>query len=222
MNEAYVIDFGRLSLADLPRVGGKNASLGEMISRLAAAGIRVPAGFATTAQAYREFLAHDGLAQRIEQRLTALDITDVVALSTAGAEIRGWIEATPLQPPLEASIREAYQSLLLRSGGSSVAVRSSATAEDLPGASFAGQQETYLNVGGIDGVLLAVRRVFASLYNDRAISYRVHRGFRHADVALSAGISKWCDPIWERAGLCLRSIPSQVSATSYLLLRHTV
>lgn len=177
-------------MADIARVGGKNASLGEMISRLASAGIRVPTGFATTAAAYREFLAQDGLAQRIADRLDVLDTADVAALTMAGAQIRSWIEAMPLQRALEAAIREAYAALVARSGATSVAVRSSATAEDLPGASFAGQQETYLNVLGIDDVLLAVRRVFASLYNDRAISYRVHRGFQHAEVALSAGIQQ--------------------------------
>jgi pyruvate,water dikinase len=170
-------------------VGGKNASLGEMISQLASAGVRVPTGFATTSLAFRDFLAHNTLTERIQQRLVNLNIDDVRALAEAGAEIRGWIETAPLQPRLEQEIRTAFAQLD-DSGKGSFAVRSSATAEDLPDASFAGQQETFLNVEGIDDVLKTIREVFASLYNDRAISYRVHKGFAHAEVALSAGIQR--------------------------------
>jgi pyruvate,water dikinase len=183
-------------MTDVESVGGKNASLGEMISQLAGAGVRVPGGFATTAQAFRDFLAHsaDGgptLAQRIADRLTTFNIDDVRALARAGAEIRQWIIDTPLQPHLEQEIREFYQKLVADSSSEvSFAVRSSATAEDLPDASFAGQQETFLNVVGIDNILEAIKHVFASLYNDRAISYRVHKGFTHAEVALSAGVQR--------------------------------
>ena len=182
---SYLIGFEDLRMADVGQVGGKNASLGELISQLTAQGIRVPGGFATTASAYREFLAHDGLAARIQDRLAGLDSADVTALAAAGAQIRAWILATPLPRPLETAIREAYQRLASRVGHTpAVAVRSSATAEDLPEASFAGQQETFLNVRGVDAVLTAVLHVFASLYNDRAISYRVHHRFAHSDVAL--------------------------------------
>jgi pyruvate, water dikinase len=170
-------------------VGGKNASLGEMISQLPQ-GVRVPTGFATTAHAFREFLAFDGLAQRINARLTALDTEDVRALASAGAEIRGWVEAQPFPPDLEQAIRDSFAKLSAGNPGASFAVRSSATAEDLPDASFAGQQETFLNVVGIEDVLHKMKEVFASLYNDRAISYRVHKGFAHADVALSAGVQR--------------------------------
>jgi len=191
MNEpSRVIPFERLRMSDLARVGGKNASLGEMTAHLAAAGIRVPGGFATTAEAFREFLAHQGLAGRIEQRLATLDVEDVNALARAGKEIRQWILDAPLPPALQAEIAAAYEALMAGNTGASVAVRSSATAEDLPEASFAGQQETFLNINGLDNVLHAVREVFASLYNDRAISYRVHQKFRHADVALSAGVQR--------------------------------
>jgi len=175
---------------DVETVGGKNASLGEMISQLAASGVRVPGGFATTAHAFREFLAHNGLALRIEARLATLNTDDVRALAEAGAEIRHWIEATPFPPALEAAIRSEFVKLTAGHPGASFAVRSSATAEDLPDASFAGQQETFLNVIGIDEVLAKMKEVFASLYNDRAISYRVHKGFAHAGVALSAGVQR--------------------------------
>jgi pyruvate,water dikinase len=183
-------------MTDVESVGGKNASLGEMISQLANAGVRVPGGFATTAQAFRDFLAYsaDGgptLAERIADRLSTLNIDDVRALAEAGGEIRRWIIDTPFQPRLQAEIQEFYQRLVAGSASEmSFAVRSSATAEDLPDASFAGQQETFLNVVGIDNVLEAIKHVFASLYNDRAISYRVHKGFAHADVALSAGVQR--------------------------------
>jgi pyruvate, water dikinase len=187
--DAYVLPFEELRMTDVESVGGKNASLGEMISQLASAGVRVPTGFATTSLAFRDFLAHNTLTERIQQRLANLNIDDVRALSEAGAEIRGWIETAPLQPRLEQEIRTAFAQLD-DSGKGSFAVRSSATAEDLPDASFAGQQETFLNVEGIDDVLKTIREVFASLYNDRAISYRVHKGFAHAEVALSAGIQR--------------------------------
>jgi pyruvate,water dikinase len=180
-----------LRLADLPQVGGKNASLGEMIGGLAAAGVRVPGGFATTADAFREFLAQDGLDQKIEQRLGGLAPKDVRALEACGKEIRSWILKSPFPKALEEEIRSAYQQL--EEGTSSeisFAVRSSATAEDLPDASFAGQQETFLNIRGVDNVLEAIRQVFASLYNDRAISYRAHQGFAHAGVALSAAVQQ--------------------------------
>jgi pyruvate,water dikinase len=191
MTERYVAWFDTLSMTDVGRVGGKNASLGEMISQLAHADVKVPGGFATTADAFREFLAFNKLTARIQERLEALDVGNVRALADTGAEIRRWIEEAPLQPELEQAIRQAHAALIRKSGHDiALAVRSSATAEDLPDASFAGQQETYLNVRGIDAVLLAVRRVFASLYNDRAIAYRVHKGFVHADVALSAGIQR--------------------------------
>src|SRR3954470_24785763 len=180
-----------LRLADLPQVGGKNASLGEMTAALAAAGIRVPGGFATTADAFREFLATDGLDQRIAEKLKALDCADVNALAACGKEIRSWIIKAPFSADLEKDIRSHYQELEKQSSSdASFAVRSSATAEDLPEASFAGQQETFLNIRGADHVLEAIRHVYASLYNDRAISYRVHQGFAHADVALSAAVQQ--------------------------------
>ncbi len=185
----YVVRFEDLRIADIPRVGGKNASLGEMIGNLAARGIRVPGGFATTATAYRDFLANGGLAERIAARLAALVHDDVAALARCGAEIRSWIVAAPLPPRLEAETGAAYRALMAGSEYP-VAVRSSATAEDLPDASFAGQQETVLNVSGLADVLTAIKHVFASLYNDRAISYRVHQGFAHGEVALSAGVQR--------------------------------
>jgi pyruvate,water dikinase len=177
-------------MTDVESVGGKNASLGEMISQLASAGVRVPGGFATTALAYRELLAAGGLARRIEQALGSLNVEDVEALARAGAQIRQWILEAPLPPALERDITAAYERLQGDGADLSFAVRSSATAEDLPDASFAGQQETFLNIRGIENVLLAIRHVFASLYNDRAISYRVHKGFAHANVALSAGVQR--------------------------------
>ena len=192
----YVASFEQLRMTDVESVGGKNASLGEMISQLAGAGVRVPGGFATTAQAFRDFLSQDAnggktLAQRIEERLSILNVEDVRALAETGAEIRRWIIDTPFQLRLEQEIRDFYQRLVADSSSEvSFAVRSSATAEDLPDASFAGQQETFLNVVGIENVLEAIKHVFASLYNDRAISYRVHKGFIHSEVALSAGVQR--------------------------------
>ena len=188
----YVFPFSQLRMTDVDRVGGKNASLGELLSQLTSAGIRVPDGFATTAEAFRLFLKEGGLEERIAQRLTTLDVDDVKALAAAGAEIRGWIEAAPFPAELEKEIREFYEWLKDGQEEISVAVRSSATAEDLPDASFAGQQETVLNVVGIDAVFKHMKEVFASLYNDRAISYRVHKGFTHAEVALSAGVQRMC------------------------------
>ena len=187
---ALVAPFEQLRMADVESVGGKNASLGEMISQLAASGMRVPGGFATTAHAFREFLRHDGLAAKIDARLASLNTDDVRALAEAGAQIRHWIEATPFPAALEAAIRAEFVKLTAGNPGASFAVRSSATAEDLPDASFAGQQETFLNVVGIEEVLAKMKEVFASLYNDRAISYRVHKGFAHSDVALSAGVQR--------------------------------
>ena len=175
---------------DVERVGGKNASLGEMISNLAGAGVSVPHGFATTAQAYREFLAHKNLADRINQALAVLDVDDVNALAKTGAEIRSWIISTPFQPALDQAIEATFAMMIADNPSMKVAVRSSATAEDLPDASFAGQQETFLNISGIENVKHAIKEVFASLFNDRAISYRVHQGFAHELVALSAGIQR--------------------------------
>ena len=179
-----------LRMTDVAKVGGKNASLGEMIGELSAAGIRVPGGFATTADAFREFLTRDGLADRIRRRLAGLDVSDVRALAAAGDEIRGWMKTTPLPGALERELRARYAQMSAGTPGLAVAVRSSATAEDLPEASFAGQQETFLNVRGEGAVVDAVREVFASLFNDRAIAYRTHQGFAHEDVALSAGIQR--------------------------------
>ena len=187
--DALVVPFEHLRMSDVETVGGKNASLGEMISQLPE-GVRVPTGFATTAHAFRAFLAHGGLADKINQRLAALDTEDVRALAEAGAEIRAMVEAQPFPADLEQAIREAFTQLQGGHAAASFAVRSSATAEDLPDASFAGQQETFLNVVGIDEVLHKMKEVFASLYNDRAISYRVHKGFAHHEVALSAGVQR--------------------------------
>ncbi|HVC11290.1 MAG TPA: PEP/pyruvate-binding domain-containing protein, partial [Burkholderiales bacterium] len=187
----YVAWLKDLRMTDLDKVGGKNASLGEMMGALSQRGVRVPGGFATTAQAYREFLAASGLDRRIGARLKSLDPSDVDALAQCGAEIRKWITEAPFPKEFEDHIRSYYQKLTeLNSSAISFAVRSSATAEDLPDASFAGQQETFLNIRGVDNVLEAIRHVFASLYNDRAISYRVHHGFEHAAVALSAAIQQ--------------------------------
>jgi len=186
---ALVVPFELLRMTDVESVGGKNASLGEMISQLPS-GVRVPTGFATTAHAFRQFLAFGGLTERINARLDALDTEDVRALAAAGAEIRAMVEAQPFPVDLEKAIREEFVRLQGNNPEASFAVRSSATAEDLPDASFAGQQETFLNVVGIEDVLHKMKEVFASLYNDRAISYRVHKGFAHADVALSAGVQR--------------------------------
>ena len=183
--------FEQLRNTDVESVGGKNASLGEMISQLATAGVRVPTGFATTAQAFRDFLHHNHLTERIAARLDGLNVDDVRVLAQVGEEIRSWVIDAPLQPALEADIRAQFAQLTQNdAAGLSFAVRSSATAEDLPDASFAGQQESYLNVSGIDDVLDKIKHVFASLYNDRAIAYRVHKGFTHAEVALSAGVQR--------------------------------
>ena len=187
---ALVVPFERLRMTDVESVGGKNASLGEMISQLAASGVAVPGGFATTAHAFRQFLRHDGLARRIHDRLETLDTDDVRALAEAGAAIRQWIIDTPFPQDLREAVAAQFDRLTRDNPGASFAVRSSATAEDLPDASFAGQQETFLNVVGIETVLHKMKEVFASLYNDRAISYRVHKGFAHDDVALSAGVQR--------------------------------
>jgi pyruvate, water dikinase len=185
-----VMWFSNLGLADLEQVGGKNSSLGEMVSNLVGLGVRVPDGFATTADAYRSFIGDTGLAERISARLSDLDVDDVTELARAGQEIRAAVVTQPFPPDLEADIRSSYTQLAHADGVASFAVRSSATAEDLPDASFAGQQETFLNVRGIDAILTAIREVFASLYNDRAIAYRVHHDFSHEAVALSAGIQQ--------------------------------
>ncbi|MCD9461411.1 phosphoenolpyruvate synthase [Photobacterium phosphoreum] len=185
-----VIWYSDLSMNDVDRVGGKNASLGEMVANLSNAGVKVPNGYATTSHAFNQFLQADGLSQRIYALLDTLDVDDVNALKLAGATIRNWVLENPLPAALEADIRHCYQQLGEGDEMLSVAVRSSATAEDLPDASFAGQQETFLNVRGIDAVIEATKHVFASLFNDRAISYRVHQGFDHEGVALSAGIQR--------------------------------
>ena len=188
----YVIWFENLRMSDVESVGGKNASLGEMISQLTEKGVRVPGGFATTAEAFRAFLAHDGLNERISNALAALDVDDVTELARVGKEVRQWILETPFPEQLNQEIETAWNKKVADAGSEdiSVAVRSSATAEDLPDASFAGQQETYLNIKGLDNVKEAMHHVFASLYNDRAISYRVHKGFEHDVVALSAGVQR--------------------------------
>lgn len=186
----HVLWLDQLRLTDLGQVGGKNSSLGEMIGNLSQLGVSVPGGFATTASAFAEFIAFNNLSQRIFDRLQGLDVNDVDTLMQVGAQIRGWVMDAPLQPELDAAIRDAYGRLCQQAGAAevSVAVRSSATAEDLPDASFAGQQETFLNVTGVVDVVAKVKEVFASLYNDRAIAYRVHHGFKHEDVFLSAGV----------------------------------
>lgn len=188
----YVIWFENLRMSDVESVGGKNASLGEMISQLTEKGVRVPGGFATTAEAFRAFLGHDGLNERISSALAALDVDDVTELARVGKEVRQWILETPFPEQLNQEIETAWNKMVADAGSEdiSVAVRSSATAEDLPDASFAGQQETYLNIKGLDNVKEAMHHVFASLYNDRAISYRVHKGFDHDVVALSAGVQR--------------------------------
>ncbi|WP_418320543.1 phosphoenolpyruvate synthase [Piscinibacter sakaiensis] len=224
---ALVVPFEALRMTDVDSVGGKNASLGEMISQLAASGVRVPGGFATTAHAFRQFLSHQGLADRIAARLSSLDVDDVRALAEAGAEIRGWIESTPFPPDLEAEIATAFKKLAADSPDASFAVRSSATAEDLPDASFAGQQETFLNVVGLDEVMHKMKEVFASLYNDRAISYRVHKGFTHAEVALSAGVQRMVRSDLGAAGVMFTidtesGFPDVVFITSSFGLGETV
>lgn len=187
----YVISLDKLCMEDVPRVGGKNASLGEMLQNLAPLGVAVPSGFATTADAYREFLAHDGLQDKINERLRDLDVDDVNELQKTGKEIRDWIMTIPYPAAMEQAIDEAYAALEKEYGlETTYAVRSSATAEDLPDASFAGQQETFLNVSGLANIKKQIREVFASLFNDRAIAYRDHQGFDHSEVALSAGVQK--------------------------------
>lgn len=192
MNGKNVIWFENLRMTDVESVGGKNASLGEMISQLSEKGVRVPGGFATTAEAYRKFLAYEGLNERINNELNALDVDNVAELARVGKQIRQWIMETPFPPELEADIQAAWEKMIADAGTDqiSVAVRSSATAEDLPDASFAGQQETFLNICGLENVKEAMHHVFASLYNDRAISYRVHKNFTHEAVALSAGVQR--------------------------------
>ncbi len=187
----YVVPLDKLCMGDVPRVGGKNASLGEMLQNLAPLGVAVPGGFATTSDAYREFLKHDGLQDQINERLRELDVDDVTELQKTGREIREWIMTIPYPPAMEKAIEEAYTALEKEYGPETTyAVRSSATAEDLPDASFAGQQETFLNVSGLANIKKQIREVFASLFNDRAIAYREHQGFDHSEVALSAGIQK--------------------------------
>ena len=187
---AHVLWLHELRLSDLAQVGGKNSSLGEMIGNLSQLGVSVPGGFATTASAFSSFIEVNSLSQRIFDRLDGLDVEDVDALVAAGREIRGWVITAPLQPELESAIRDGYRRMCEEAGSAdiAVAVRSSATAEDLPDASFAGQQETFLNVSGIEDVLVKIKEVFASLYNDRAIAYRVHHGYKHEEVFLSAGV----------------------------------
>ena len=187
----YVIGYDKLGMNDVDRVGGKNASLGEMISNLAGAGVQVPGGYATTADAFNQFLEQSGVNDKIYTLLDNLNVDDIAALTKAGEQIRQWIIDTPFQPELEAAIADSYAILAGEAGDeASFAVRSSATAEDMPDASFAGQQETFLNVRGYDNIIVAIKHVFASLFNDRAISYRVHSGYDHRGVALSAGIQR--------------------------------
>jgi len=186
----HIINLAQLTINDVERVGGKNASLGEMIGNLSNLGVSVPGGFATTADAYREFLATDGLDKRINDRLDALDVNNISDLTSAGADIRRWIIETPFPTEFDQALEQAFAEMQGGNESLKVAVRSSATAEDLPDASFAGQQETFLNIEGIDAVKHAVHEVFASLFNDRAISYRVHQGYAHENVALSAGIQR--------------------------------
>ena len=190
LDPKYVLEFDQLTINDVERVGGKNASLGEMIGNLSGLGVSVPNGFATTADAYREFLATDGLDKRINERLDALDVNNIADLTSAGADIRKWIIETPFPESFNTSLEAAFTQMQDGKQNLKVAVRSSATAEDLPDASFAGQQETFLNIEGLDAVKHAVHEVFASLFNDRAISYRVHQGYAHENVALSAGIQR--------------------------------
>ncbi len=212
----YIVQFSQLGMTDVESVGGKNASLGEMIRQLTDLGVTVPGGFATTATAYRDFLAQGGLDKKIHKVLAELDVDDVVKLARTGAEIRGWIMDTPLQPRLHEELSAAWKAMT-GSKDIAVAVRSSATAEDLPEASFAGQQETFLNVRGLDAVLKAVHEVFASLFNDRAIAYRVHQDFDHSlRSPCQPACSTWCAAISAPAASCSRWIPSRVSATSSL------
>ncbi len=190
MANRYVLPLETLRMTDVPRVGGKNASLGELISQLAARGVRVPGGFATTAEAFNDFLAHNKLAPAIDAMLAKVDVENMASLAGAGMQIRALVEKGALQPELEKQIRDDYARVSAGAPNASFAVRSSATAEDLPDASFAGQQETYLNIRGVENVLEAVRRVYASLYNDRAIAYRVHKGYSHGQIAISAGVQR--------------------------------
>ena len=185
--EPYVIELDKLGMQDIERVGGKNASLGEMISKLGELGVQVPGGFATTAAAYRDFLKNDGLDARLREKLDGLDVDDIAALADTGRTIRGWITETPLPDRLMKDIEQAWEKMAA-GRPIRVAVRSSATAEDLPDASFAGQQETFLNVQGLDHLVAALHQVYASLFNDRAIAYRIHQGFDHSQVALSVGV----------------------------------
>ena len=226
---AHVLWLQDLRLTDLAQVGGKNASLGEMIGNLAQLGVSVPGGFATTADAFREFIAENHLHERIYSKLATLDVDDVDALAAAGREIRGWVIDAPLPKALDAAIREAYARMCTEAGAAevSVAVRSSATAEDLPDASFAGQQETFLNVRGADEVVHKVKEVFASLYNDRAIAYRVHKNFAHDVVALSAGVQRMVRSDLGAAGVMFTidtesGFPDVVFITSSFGLGETV
>ncbi|SQI35000.1 Phosphoenolpyruvate synthase [Providencia alcalifaciens] len=217
-----VLWYNQLGMNDVDRVGGKNASLGEMITNLSDLGVSVPNGFATTAQAFNDFLEQSGVNQRIYNLLDETDIDDVNQLAVAGAQIRQWVIDTPLTPALEKDIRDAFLQLSEGEAEASFAVRSSATAEDMPDASFAGQQETFLNVQGIDAVLVAIKHVFASLFNDRAISYRVHQGYDHRGVALSAGYKEWCVLTSLLPVLCLLSILNLVLTKSSLSPRLMV
>ena len=204
--DKLVVGLEEVGNGDVAVVGGKNASLGEMINGLSAAGVKVPGGFATTAEAFREFLSENRLDKRISDRLQGLDVDDVNALAETGNEIRRWLIDAPFGQRLQEEIGAAYRKMEEQYGENvSVAVRSSATAEDLPEASFAGQQETYLSIRGIDNVLNAMRHVFASLYNNRAIAYRVHQGFEHDVVALSAGVQRMIRSDIGSAGVLLLS-----------------
>jgi pyruvate,water dikinase len=215
--EARVIGLEKLGKHDVELVGGKNSSLGEMISHLSNAGVSVPGGFATTAAAYREFLEQSGLNAKIQAELEQLNVDDVNALAVTGAKIRQWIVDTPLTKELEQEVREAFTALSNGNPDIAVAVRSSATAEDLPDASFAGQQETFLNIRGIDNVLIAIKEVFASLFNDRAIAYRVHQGFDHKLLHFLQVSNVWFAQKLVLRVLCLRLTQNLVSVMSYLL-----
>jgi pyruvate,water dikinase len=190
----YIKRFIELGVHDVPQVGGKNSSLGEMYRELSSKGIQVPNGFATTADAYRYYITYNGLHEKIAEVLGKLDTRDVDALAKAGHEIRGWVRKGNIPQDLADEIVAGYEELSGPKDLIDVAVRSSATAEDLPDASFAGQQETYLNIRGNENLLYTCKRVFASLFTNRAISYRVHQGFQHMDVALSIGVQRWCVP----------------------------
>lgn len=212
----FVLPLKQVNLQDIPKVGGKNASLGEMLQQLLSQGVNVPDGFATTADAYRYFIQTAQLEAPLRELFHNLDTENVQALQQVGQKARSLILSTPFPSELAAAIAQSYQQLCDEYGtDTDVAVRSSATAEDLPDASFAGQQETYLNVHGLNHVLEACHKCFASIFTDRAISYRQIKGFDHLSIALSVGVQKWCDRTWPVQALCFRSIPRLASKMSH-------